>query len=132
MFKLYLNHSISYNVLGDIDIASDFMVKKVLARIRDAEKEERFLIPRPKKVFERMLLSGLYDDMSNYYERHGKSRMFAEYVYEFLKTLCSINGSYEELIKCLEFRAGEDANITLSTAHSAKDWNLIRFSLLIW
>lgn len=122
MFKLYLNHfNLPYNVLGgNIDIASDFMVKKVLARIRDAEKEARFLIPRPKKVFERMLLSGLYDDMSNYYERHGKSRMFAEYVYEFLKTLCSINGSYEELIKCLEFRADEDANITLSTAHSAK------------
>ncbi|NLN05606.1 MAG: ATP-dependent helicase [Clostridiaceae bacterium] len=122
LFKLYLNHfNLSYNVLGgNINIASDMMVKKVLKNIRNAEKEARFIIPRPKKVFERMILSGFYDDMSEYYERNGKSRVYSEYVYEFLKTLCSINGSYEDITRCIEFKEDKQSNITLSTAHSAK------------
>ena len=124
LFKLYLTYlSLDYSILGgDGDIGSDPIVKRVLSKIEEREENSNFIIPRPKKVFESLLQEGLVNNLSDYYERTGKSKIYSEYVLEFLETACRLYNSYKDLKEGIDSLGGVEGmcNITLSTVHSAK------------
>jgi len=118
------NVGCEYNISSDmINPNNNWMVREIVDAIKKAESECMFILPSPKSVLNKKLELGFLKRAKEFCNITGQQPSYADCWLDFIKELCRISKSYEDIIKILNnFKSELDIKscIHLSTIHSAK------------
>lgn len=113
-----------YNISSDmVNPNNNWMVREILVAIKKAESECMLIIPSPKSVLGRKLELGFLKRAKEFCNITGQQPSYADCWLDFIKELCRISNSYDDIICILNnFNSKQDIDscIHLSTIHSAK------------